>query len=103
VPEDTKTAVWLAAVQEQLNELAQAEQTLRTLRAHYHVECGRETLRLYARHDRLDEAEQILRSLLAKDDMDAACTTCSAQCCFAKETLRKQNASFVLRAATIDG
>jgi Tfp pilus assembly protein PilF len=72
-PADTPSAVWLAAVQEHLGEVSLAEQTLRS--ATERTSTSMAALKLaefYTRHNRLDEAEQILRDWLAKDNMDAA-------------------------------
>jgi protein O-mannosyl-transferase len=71
-PNDTLAAVWLAAIQENLSEAAQAEQTLRNAVARAATSLAAVKLVDFCiRHDRLDEAERILNDLLAKDNLDA--------------------------------
>lgn len=71
-PANQPAAVWLAFAQEQLDQLLQAERTLQQSRARVPTSVAALKLaNLLYRHDRLDEAEQVLRDILQLDSRQA--------------------------------
>ncbi len=72
-PGDCLASIWLASIQEQMAVLQEAEQTLRDGALHCRSAIVRVKLADFLqRHDRLDEAERVLRDVLQTDPLNAA-------------------------------
>ena len=71
-PADATTSIWLASIQEQLGQVTEAERTLQTTATLRHAFLPTlELAKFYYRHQRLSEAEAVVREVLAADPMHA--------------------------------